>query len=75
MKPLSTNLGPVHAYPDVIENGDFLFYFHAFYKIRDSNCFSPFVGFTLLSRILQTSLVFISGYANTGKTFSTAFIN
>ena len=44
MKPLSTNLGPVHTYPDVIENGDFLFYFHAFYKIRDSNCSHPSSG-------------------------------
>ena len=56
-KPLSTNLGPVHTYPDVIENGDFLFYFHAFYTIRDSNFFTlrrvyiTVENFTNLSRV------------------------
>ena len=32
------------------------------------------LGFAQLSRILPTPLVFISGYANTGKKFSIAFI-
>ena len=32
-------------------------------------------GFALLSRILPTSRLFITGYVNTGKKFSIAFIN
>ena len=44
MKPLSTSLDPVRTYPDVIENGDFLFYFMHFIRYAIQTVFHPSSG-------------------------------